>query len=97
MNHQGGICRIDFQACSLCAQWTSADSDLVEEVSASVVNKESRRSLTSRGIAEYHDLLMTNESIEAAFSTRESEKRLIAASATVQSNMTHYKNPNANR
>jgi hypothetical protein len=96
MNHQGGICRIDFQACSLCAQWTSADSEMVEEVQASVTNKDNRRSLASRGIAEYYDLLMTNESIEAAFSTREAEKRLISASPTVQSNMTHYKQPNAN-
>jgi hypothetical protein len=36
---------------------------------------------------------MSNEGIESAFSTRESEKRLMAASATVQSNMTHYKQP----
>jgi len=95
MNHHGGICRIDFQACSLCAQWSSADSDMVDEVYASVTNKDNRKAMSSKGIAEYYDLLMTNENIESAFSTRESEKRLMSASPTVQSNMTHYKNPGA--
>lgn len=93
MNHQSGICRIDFQPCSLCAQWTSADSEMVDEVYACVTNRDSRKAISSRGIAAYHDLMMSNEGIESAFSTRESEKRLMAASATVQSNMTHYKQP----
>jgi hypothetical protein len=68
---------------------------MVDEVYAAVTNRDNRRALSSRGIAEYYDLLMTNESIEAAFSTRESERRLIAASPTVQSNMAHYKSSGA--
>jgi hypothetical protein len=63
---------------------------MVDEVCHIVTSKESRKSMTTRGIAGYYDLLMTNESLEGAFSTKESEKKLMTASPAVQSNMTHY-------
>ena len=91
MNRLQDRCRIDGQPCSMCAQWRCADADLVDEVYESVNGSENKASLTRRQIAEYYDLLMTNESIFAAFSTRESENRDLTPTTTVQSNMTHFK------
>ena len=75
----------------MCAQWRCADSDMVDEVYESVNGRENKVSLSNRKIAEYYDLLMTNESIFAAFSTRESENRNLTPTTSVQSNMTHFK------
>lgn len=91
MNRLQDKCRIDGQLCEMCAQWRCADADMVDEVCESVNGRENKSALNSRKIAEYYDLLMTNESIFAAFSTRESENRDLTPTTSVQSNMTHFK------
>jgi hypothetical protein len=90
MNRLSDLCRIDGQPCSMCAQWRCADAELVEEVYESVNGRENRASLSNRKVAEYYDLLMTNESIQAAFSTREILERGITPSRTVQANISIF-------
>ena len=71
MNHQGdGKCRLDGNICSeVCAQWRSTNKEAKEYI-GDKLKGESKKHLKGKVFADYHDYMMTNESVNHSITNR---------------------------